>query len=69
MSFTKDKNIALGFLNNNNSNLHKVLYILEKDDNIDYSLLTHCDIENISYYQNEKEVLFFPFSNKRSENK
>ena len=42
--------------------MSKVLYIVEKDDKIDYSLSTHSDIENISIYPNEKEVLFFPFS-------
>ena len=42
--------------------LSKVLYILEKDNNIDYSLSTHSDIEKISFYTNEKEVLFYPFS-------
>ena len=42
--------------------LSKVLYILEKDDNMDYSLSTQSDIEKISFYPNEKEVLFFPFS-------
>ena len=63
LSFTKDKNIANGFLNlkNNNNNLSKVLYIIEKDDKIDYSLSTHSDIEDISFYGYEKEVLFFPF--------
>jgi len=29
---------------------------------MDYSLSTHCDIENISKFPKEKEVLFFPFS-------
>jgi ubiquitin-protein ligase len=29
---------------------------------MDYSLATHADIENISIYPKEKEVLFFPFS-------
>ena len=29
---------------------------------MDYSLSTHADIEKISFYPNEKEVLFFPFS-------
>ena len=64
LSFTKDKNIANGFLNlkNDNNNLSKVLYIIEKDDKIDYSLSTHSDIEDISFYGYEKEVLFFPFS-------
>ena len=36
--------------------------MLEKDNNIDYDLSTHADIEKISFYPNEKEVLFFPFS-------
>ena len=65
LSFTKDKNIAENYLNkniNNNNNLSKVLYIIEKDNNMDYSLSTHSDIENISLYPNEKEILFFPFS-------
>ena len=34
----------------------------KNDDNIDYTLSTHADIEKISYLPNEKEVLFFPFS-------
>ena len=64
LSFTKDRNIATKYLNfkNENNNLFKVLYILEKDDNIDYNLSTHGDIENLSCFPNEKEVLFFPFS-------
>ena len=35
---------------------------MEKVDNIEYNLATHGDIENISFYPKEKEVLFFPFS-------
>ena len=64
LSFTKDKNIADYFLSfkNNNKNLSKVLFILEKDDNIEYNLSTHGDIEKISFIPNEREVLFFPFS-------
>ena len=64
LSFTKDKNIADYFLSfkNNNKNLSKVLFILEKDDNIGYNLSTHGDIEKISFIPNEREVLFFPFS-------
>ena len=42
--------------------LSRVLFILEKDDIIDYSLSTHSDLENISFFPDEKEVLFFPFS-------
>jgi len=38
------------------------LYILEKNDNLGYNLSNHGDIEKISYFPDEKEVLFFPFS-------
>ena len=63
LSFSKDKNIARYLLNlneNKNKEFSKVLFILEKDDNIDYSLSTHVDIEELSYFD-EKEVLFLPF--------
>ena len=64
LSFTKDKNIADYFLSfvNNDINLFKVLYIIEKDDKLVYSLSTHGDIEKIAFITKEKEVLFFPFS-------
>ena len=63
LSFTKDKNIAEKFISNKNiEGLSNVLFILEKDDNIGYNLSTHGDIEKISYFPNEREVLFFPFS-------
>ena len=64
LSFSKEKEVAEGYLSyeNENKNLSKVLYILEKDDNIGYNLSTHGDIEKISYFPNEREVLFFPFS-------
>ena len=64
LSFTKDKKKANNYLNfnNKNKNLSKVLFILEKDDNIGYNLSTHGDIEKISFFPNEREVLFFPFS-------
>ena len=64
LSFTKDKTVALKFLENEEQkeNLSKVLFIIEKDTNEGYNLSTHGDIEKISYYPNEKEVLFFPFS-------
>ena len=65
LSFSKDREIAEKFVNNTantDKNLCNVLYVLEKDKNIDYSLSTHTDIEKISVFDTEKEVLFFPFS-------
>ena len=64
LSFSKEKEIAERFLKsiNENKNLSKVLFIVEKDDNLGYNLSTHGDIEKISYFTKEKEVLFFPFS-------
>ena len=64
LSFSKEKNRAEVFLfrKNDDPNLSKVLFILEKDSNIGYNLTTHADIEKISFIPEEREVLFFPFS-------
>ena len=63
--FTKDRLTAEKNLieSHKDSNVSKVLFVLEKgENNIDYNLATHCDLEKISYFNNHKEVLFFPFS-------
>ena len=64
LSFTKDINIAEKFLKNQkiDNEYKKVLFVLEKERNIDYSLLTHIDLEKISFFPCEREVLFLPFS-------
>ena len=64
LSFSKEKSVAEGFIGSTTAlpNYHKILYILEKDENIDYSSSTHSDLEDISFFSSEKEVLFFPFS-------
>ena len=64
LSFQKDRQVAEKFLKfgKANKNLLNVLFILEKDDNMDYNLMTHCDMEAVSLYPKEGEVLFFPFS-------
>ena len=58
ISFSKDENIAKNFYNNTDKNAIITLIGDKKEMN----LLTHADIEDISVYKNEKEVLFFPFS-------
>ena len=62
LSFSKEKKIAVDFFGDKMKDMSRILFILNKDKNIDYSLATHADIEKISYYQYEREVLFFPFS-------
>ena len=66
LSFSKNKDQALEFIPTNKpintSKVSKVLFVLEKDPTIDFSLSTHADIESISNSPNEEEVLFFPFS-------
>ena len=56
MSFSKNLNVAEDFLRWKNT-----LLIVE-DAKAEYDLLTHADIEELSIYGYEKEVLFFPFS-------
>ena len=73
LSFSKDEEVAINFFNQSPTptgsmgEFYKVLFILEKEDpNIDenenYSLSTHADIEKLSIMPDEREVLFFPFS-------
>ena len=73
LSFSKDEEVAINFFNQTPTptgsmgEFYKVLFILEKEDpNIDenenYSLSTHADIEKLSIMPDEREVLFFPFS-------
>ena len=64
LSFSKSREKAEEFLSkkNDNNELSKALFILKENKTIDYDLATHCDIENISVFPSEKEVLFLPFS-------
>ena len=64
ISFSKDKNLTEEMLKelSKNKNFYKVVFLLENDDKIGYNLSTHADLEELSFYPNEKEVLFFPFS-------
>ena len=62
LSFSKKKSMAEEFLGDREKGLNKVIFILENTKKIDYNLSTHADIEKISFFPREKEVLFFPFS-------
>ena len=64
LTFMKERQAVEKLLINsiNETNYSKVLFILQKNDYVDYNLSTSCDLENISYFKNHKEVLFLPFS-------
>ena len=64
MSFSLDKNIALGFMRKKNPKSYqtRVLYILLNGNNIYDKFATNADLTEISYYTHEKEILLFPFS-------
>ena len=63
LSYSKDIKEAKKFLRvlEKTEKLSKVLFILENADEINYNLSTHGDIEKISTYSFEREVLFIPF--------
>ena len=66
LSFSKSLNIATRFINGGNKDLIPVLFevegLNEKDmENNDF-FISNLDLENINEYNDEKEVLFLPFS-------
>ena len=70
MSFSLDINVAMEFMQKNNppDNLVRVLYILKtevenkKEQILIYKNATNADLSDISNYENEREILLFPFS-------
>ena len=59
LSFSKDKDISLGFINNIKGTKN-VLFQLK--NNINNSIYSNADLKYISIIPDENEVLFFPFS-------
>ena len=57
LSFTKSKNVAEDFYNNYNKNAMFTV----KNTSQESKFLAHADIEELSCFDYEKEVLFFPF--------
>ena len=70
MSFSLDINVALDFMQRKNPSdkTVRVLYILKtevkdsKERMLIYKNATNADLTDISYFENEKEILLFPFS-------
>ena len=62
LSFSIDKNISIKFLKNI-KNTKKVLFQIENNlINKKNNIISNANLYNISLFQNEKEILFFPFS-------
>ena len=59
-SFTEKKSKAIEFIKTPNENQYGVLFILEKDNEINID--SNADIQFLSFYPQEEEILFFPGS-------
>ena len=59
LSFSKDLNISRSFIKDN-KNTKKILFKLKS--NINNKILSNAYLYKLSYFPNENEVLFFPFS-------
>ena len=64
MSFSLEKSVALEFMNNKNptEKTIRVLYILKSESGLNYKSATNADLNGISYFGEEREILLFPFS-------
>ena len=70
LSFSEEEEVAKGFYepyknnksNYENKNLVPDFFHIIKKGNIKKSLYSHIKIDNISFFENEKEVLFLPFT-------
>ena len=62
LSFSKEKRVAMNFLKSNNEKLYAVLFVLKNNENVLNKYSSNADIENLSAFTSEKEVLFFPYT-------
>ena len=62
LSFSKEENVAKNFLGNNNDTTYAVFFVLKNNEEILNKYSSNADIENLSAFTSEKEVLFFPFT-------
>ena len=62
ISFTKDVMIAEKNIKNQINDEIPIIFVIEKKQNMNYDFATHFNIESLSYFPNEREVVFLPFS-------
>eukprot|EP00833_Pecoramyces_ruminatium_P011138 jgi/Orpsp1_1/1185170/evm.model.c7180000092585.1 len=61
LSFSKDKHISNTFIKFNDKNVVPIKYILHPNSNRDF-MCTNLNIEKLSMFENEKEVLILPMT-------
>ena len=62
LSFSKDENAIIKFIGKTDEKKYGIVFILKNNFNIENKYTSNADIEFISAYRHEREVLFFPFS-------
>ena len=66
LSFSRKKEEAIKFAFKNKyyepNTMVRILFVLKSNENINETFNTHADIQKISIYEDEEEILFFPFS-------
>ena len=62
LSFSKDINQIKNFIGTTDEKFYGILFILKNNKNIINNFSSNADIESLSYFPNEKEVLFFPYT-------
>ena len=64
LSFDKDRLTAESNLTQlrKDINFSKVFFILDKKEDIGYHYATFCDMEQLAFFPDQREVIFFPFS-------
>ena len=61
-STSLDEKVARSFMGNPNQDEMKVLYIIEKKNELDNENVTNIDVQKYSDFMKEKEIIFLPYS-------
>ena len=62
LSFSKVERVAKNFLGSNNDKAYAIFFVLKNNENVLNKYSSNADIENLSAFTSEKEVLFFPYT-------
>ena len=62
LSFSKDENAIMKFIGKNDDKKYGIIFILKNNKDIINKYTSNADIEFLSAFGQEREVIFFPFS-------